>query len=239
MSGPPWPTLVLMPGMDGTGTLFAPFLAALPPDLPTRVLRYPPDRALGYPALEAIASAQLPDGDLVLLGESFSGPLAVALAAKLGPRVRGLVLCCTFVRSPSPFLRLVRPLTRWVPVEATPRWVLFRALLDPAGPPALRPLLLDAMAQVAPRALRERLHAMAGVDARAALATCRSHVLYLQAGRDRLVPSACGDLVLAVRPDATRLTLEGPHGLLQTLPSPCARAVVDFVRRSTGSPISA
>ena len=42
------PTLVLLPGMDGSGTLFEPFLRALPPDLPVKVLRYPGQDALSY-----------------------------------------------------------------------------------------------------------------------------------------------------------------------------------------------
>ena len=33
--------LVLLPGMDGTGDLFAPLLSALPPALRTIVVRYP------------------------------------------------------------------------------------------------------------------------------------------------------------------------------------------------------
>ena len=34
------PTLVLLPGLDGTGTLFAPFLEARGADIPTVVERY-------------------------------------------------------------------------------------------------------------------------------------------------------------------------------------------------------
>src|SRR5271169_7208806 len=35
------PTLVLMPGLDGTGSLFERFACALPPNVRTRIIKYP------------------------------------------------------------------------------------------------------------------------------------------------------------------------------------------------------
>ncbi|WP_228488314.1 hypothetical protein [Caenimonas koreensis] len=46
-------TLVLLPGMDGTGDLFAPFIAAWKG--PVHVVRYPTDTALNYQELTAFA----------------------------------------------------------------------------------------------------------------------------------------------------------------------------------------
>ena len=47
--------LVLLPGLDGTGLLFADFVANLASDIDPIVVRYPPDVPLGYAELEAIA----------------------------------------------------------------------------------------------------------------------------------------------------------------------------------------
>ena len=75
-------TLVLLPGMDGTGQLFAPFLAALGPEFRTRVVSYPVDQPLGYAELELLARAAIPArGPYVILGESFSGPIASMISA--------------------------------------------------------------------------------------------------------------------------------------------------------------
>ena len=41
-------TLVLLPGIDGSGELFAPFVEALGPQVPVVVVRYPGERALGF-----------------------------------------------------------------------------------------------------------------------------------------------------------------------------------------------
>ena len=74
--------LVLLPGMDGTGDLFAPLLSALPPALRTIVVRYPCDRPLAMPNWRRTRARAPQDQPFVLLGESFSGPIAAAIAAR-------------------------------------------------------------------------------------------------------------------------------------------------------------
>jgi pimeloyl-ACP methyl ester carboxylesterase len=88
--------LVLLPGMDGTGQLFDDLVAALGPGVETVVVSYPPDPALDYAQLEIIARSNLPPYQpFVLLGESFSGPIAVSIAASAPQNLRGLILCCS------------------------------------------------------------------------------------------------------------------------------------------------
>jgi len=88
--------LVLLPGLDGTGELFAPFVGALT-GIDTRVIAYPADRAMDYPEHEGFVRDKLPrDEDYFLLAESFSGPIGISIAATAPPRLRGLILCGTF-----------------------------------------------------------------------------------------------------------------------------------------------
>lgn len=101
--------LLLLPGMDGTGRLFAPLLAALPPDIDGEPVAYPPDEPLGYEGLlPLVEAAAARGGDFVVVGESFSGPLALLLAARSPPGLRGVVLCATFIRFPLPVPALPR-----------------------------------------------------------------------------------------------------------------------------------
>ncbi|UUZ51553.1 alpha/beta hydrolase [Massilia sp. B-10] len=44
-----------------------------------------------------------------LLGESFSGPVAIALAAERPPMLLGLILSCTFARNPLPISTGAQP----------------------------------------------------------------------------------------------------------------------------------
>ena len=103
--------LVLLPGLDGTGELFAAFIDALG-GFATQIVSYPPDRAMTYAEYESFVRAKLPaDEDFVLLAESFSGPIGISIAAAAPPRLKGLILCGTFASNPlpvfGPFAKLV------------------------------------------------------------------------------------------------------------------------------------
>jgi pimeloyl-ACP methyl ester carboxylesterase len=105
--------------MDGTGELFAPFVAALGAGFEVRTVRYPGDHCGGYRELEEIARQAIPaDRPYILLGESFSGPIAISIAASAPGQLRGLVLCCTFARNPRPALAALKPFIGALPFKA-------------------------------------------------------------------------------------------------------------------------
>ena len=78
------PVLIVLPGMDATGTLHDGFINAMAArGIAASVIAYPHDRPLDYRQLLPFVQAALPrDVPFVLLGESFSGPLALAVAAR-------------------------------------------------------------------------------------------------------------------------------------------------------------
>ena len=216
--------------MDGTGDLFAPFVDALGPGAAVTVVRYPRDQSLGYDALEAHARAALPTrGPFVLLGESFSGPIAIRLAASQPAGLAGLVLCCTFARNPWPAFSALSPLVGLLPMAHTPMAVLGPALLGRDSSPPLRSALRAAMAQVSSASLRARLRAILSMDASLLLRDTRLPTLDLRGARDRLVPASAARLVRLLRPDAQVVDIDGPHGLLQTRPHEAARAIGAFM----------
>lgn len=223
-------TLVLLPGMDGPGDLFEPLLQSLPRNLSVIVVRYPTQDLLNYSQLGAIAEEALPsEGPLILLGESFLGPIAIALATKLGGRVSALILCCTFARSPSKFLKRIAPLSRLVPFELAPIWATAPILLGSNASLELRDLLRMALHKVSPAVLRGRLREIATVDVTQQLLTCEMPILYLCATQDALVSSASMDEMLMLCPSIRVANLEGPHCLLQMSPSLAANAILDFI----------
>src|ERR1051325_2082913 len=96
-------TVVLLPGLDGTGTLFRPLLDHLPPELHPLVVTYPPEEPIGYDELLPRVLDHLPTSTpFVLLGESFSGPLALMVAARSPTGLRVVIVCASFVRNPLP-----------------------------------------------------------------------------------------------------------------------------------------
>src|SRR5262249_28255215 len=158
--------LLLLPGMDGTGRLFEPLLPFLPPSLVAAVVAYPTDRPCGYAELLPRVEAAIPDGQqFVILGESFSGPLALLLAPRQPPGLRGIILCASFVRSPFPFVaRWFRGLIRPWWFRVVPRWLIRRALLGRFDEPALAQMVEAAIAGVQPAVLAARARAILEVD---------------------------------------------------------------------------
>lgn len=97
--------LVLLPGLDGTGGLFAPFIDAVSSKFDVQVVHYPKEQVIGYKDLVNLAHDALPkDDSYFVLGESFSGPIAIALATDVPLLMRGMIRCCTFARNPRPIL---------------------------------------------------------------------------------------------------------------------------------------
>lgn len=224
------PTLVLLPGMDGTGEMFAPFVAALGSQCQVMCVRYPGNAAWGYAQLEAQVRAQLPTtGSYVVVGESFSGPIAVMLSATPPPGMVGVVLCCSFVRNPRPQLAVFRGLLAMLPMRATPVAVMAPVLLGKYATAELLRALAGALAQVTPETLRARLRGVLQVDARASLAAAQVPILYLQAKQDRLVPAGAAAEVASCLPSTTFVSIDGPHLLLQACPGPAAHAVIHFM----------
>ena len=221
--------VVLLPGMDGSGLLFADFAVALAPEIATIVVSYPTDAAIGYAELEAIAREQLPvNGPYFLLGESFSGPIAVSIAASSPEGLCGLILSCSFVRNPRPFLGWLRPVVPFMPTRfpgALSSWLL----LGRFSSQPLRSALGKALSLLSPRALCARVAAVIGVDVTAELARICVPVLYLRATEDRVIPPSATAVVLRSLPAVAVVDLDGPHFLLQTAPVASARRVKEFV----------
>ena len=228
--GVPMITLVLLPGMDGTGELFGPFIAALDGEFNVKVVSYPTTAPLDYSELESFARAELPaEGPFVLLGESFSGPIAVCLAASAPHRLKGLILCCTFVRNPRPIFAGMRSLVGILPVALAPVRLLSHLLLGSFSTAPLRTALVKSLAQVSAPALRARLRSVLQVDVSAKLSAVTVPTLYLRASSDRLVPPSASALISQLAPRSRVVQLEGPHFLLQAAPALGAEAVRSFL----------
>lgn len=228
--------LVLLPGLDGTGRLFAPLLQALPAHLRPTVVRYPPDVPLSYPALRERVRAELPrDGPYLLVGESFSGPVALWLAATAPEGLRGVVLAGSFVRSPAPLSALLAPFAAWVRMP-TPAWALRLALAGRDAPASLCQAVHDAVTSVDRRVLAQRAQEVLRVDARAALRACPAPLLYLAGRRDLIVPLRVARSLRRLRPDLELHVLDAPHLILQRQAAVAAELIAAFAARCAARP---
>ena len=223
------PELVLLPGLDGTGLLFARLVEALDNRVRTRVVAYPPDKPLGYEALAARVADSLGPERVVLLGESFSGPVAVMIAARWPDRVAGLILAGTFTRSPLPPF-LVR-LGATLKPRRIPDLLIRSKLMGWRDDPALFSVLRRIADTSSPSVIRRRLREIAAVDVGRDLARVGAPVLVLHGDRDRLVPQRSVRNALQGNPRAAHRLLDAPHMVLQFRPAEAAREIAAFVRR--------
>jgi len=227
------PSLVLLPGLDGTGDFFLPLLEALGEAVSTRVVRYPVAGAYDYATCQQLVRAALPtDGPYVLLGESFSGPVAISLAAQAPQGLAGVILCCTFAGNPRPRLAFIRPLLPFLRFHGTglslrlSRFLVLGRWITPA----IRELHQKILSSVPAKTIRSRLEAVADCDVRAALASVRLPILCLVATHDRLIPRAAARLIQQQAPAATVIEIDAPHCLLQCEPRPAAAQIRRFLQ---------
>lgn len=224
-------SLVLLPGMDGTGIFFRDFAAAIESEVRPIVVAYPDDPSLGYAELEPIARAALPrDEPFLILGESFSGPLAISLAASNPRGLLGVILCVTFARSPHPLLPLVTSILKPFPPVRLPRFIQHRNLFGRFDSPRLRAQLREVRSRGSSETQKARLEAVAAIDVTGKLRRVTIPILDLRGKEDRVVSSASGRYIRKIRPDVSVADLDAPHLLVQAVPQEALAAIKAFVR---------
>lgn len=228
---PPTPRhhALLLPGLDGTGRLFRPFTDLRPPQFRADVLAYP-DAVHSYGAAEELVASHLAqlEGRVLVIAESFSGPVAVRLATKLEHRISAVVLVASFVRSPVPTLARAMP-WRVVFSIRPPALALRQALLGPDCDDSLVHEMQGVLAKLPARTLAQRIRAVLDVDVSEQLRACSVPILYIAGRDDRLVGARGLAGIHAVRPNLEHVELDAPHLVLQRSPAAAWRAIERFV----------
>lgn len=225
-------TLVLLPGLDGTGNLFSNFVLSLPPSLDARIVRYPTDRLLSYTDLFSFVVEGVPQTQpFVLLAESFSTPLAVRLAATNPAGLKGLVICAGFIRNPvRGWQRYMKTLVYTSVFQIPPpRFVIEFFLIGTHAPRELRDDVRRTLRSVSPKVVALRVRAVMGCDAAEQLVRVRVPTLYLQAEQDRLVSKSSFQEIQELKPDTVFASIAAPHLVLQREPRKAAELIAHFV----------
>lgn len=210
-------TLVLLPGMDGTGLLFAPVVRALPEWVKPVIVCYPGDRPLDYRGhLELVMAALPTDQPFALLGESFSGPLALMAAAQRPRGLCGVILCATFVSWPLQLPACVAGLAVALGLFRLKSTRLFsRIVMGGNASVELKELFTKILARLPPEVLGARARAVMCVNCTEELRSCPVPVLALISDRDRIVSSRCGEMMQQIRPNMVTNHFDSPHLILQ------------------------
>ncbi len=216
-----------MPGFDGTGELFAPLQAFLGID--AVVIRYQDEQI--FDDYVASVAKQLPDKGAVLIAESFSGPVALALMARYPERIRCAVLCATFAVSP---FRFLTRLSRFVPSLFFQHGPVQTRMLkaycfNKESDPVLIAKVVSVARSMPADTIKSRLKVLAGIDLRPLLPRIELPVLYLQALQDKVVSQHLSRELVQGLPNATVREVDAPHVLLQSRPEECAAAIRSFI----------
>ncbi|MBV9226597.1 MAG: alpha/beta hydrolase [Acidobacteriaceae bacterium] len=220
--------IVLLPGMDGTGTLFEPLLACLPPVCDVQIIGYPAERHLTYEQLEAYVLERLPTGrSFLLMAESFSGPLALRLTERIGPDLRAVILVCSFASRPLGWWGLLLsrlPLGLMLRLPL-PDLILRYFLLGRTASDALVRRTREVISAVNQEVLVARLRQALTVDYGARAILCSTPVIALYATNDRLLGRRACQSISKMCPRATVQAISAPHFALQSVPADVVRTL--------------
>lgn len=217
--------IVLLPGMDGTGELLTVLADRLSKARPVQVIAYPREQPLSYAELIAYVLARVPDRRYAILGESFSGPIAINIAAG-DKRVTGLILAASFARHPLP--SFLAAFVGAMDLNRLPKSLITAALMGANATPGLKANLSRILASLPRHVVRARARAALNVDARDHLREISCPVMCLHGRNDRLVRKRSVDEIVAAQPRCQVRTLDAPHMLLSTHAEAAADAINDF-----------
>lgn len=219
--------LVLLPGMNGTGELFAEFLSYYDGD--HLVISLPVSGPQDHATLADVINNQLPTEDYILLAESFSGGIVPELLKLEPTHMKGVIFVASFLSSPRSYLIGVAKLLPIKALSSLPLSNIAHRLLF-LGQEATKPLLskfVNVIKSTPKQVLSSRLEVMKMQQL--PQITFDIPAIYVQALSDRLIPSQKSREFSKVFTNIKYIEIEGPHFILQAQPKESARFVTEAI----------
>jgi pimeloyl-ACP methyl ester carboxylesterase len=222
--------VVLLPGLDGTGILFRPFIELLSREIKVQVISYPADNKMSYTELVGFVLSKLPKEDFILVGESFSGPITYQVALHKPEHLRSVIFVATFLSAPK---KKLLNLTKILPVKLffnmpIPNVIVKKYLFGSGIADEIIKLFKKSLKIVPSGVLSFRLNEISRLKGNQQ--PCDIKATYVQATDDKLVPDSSVEEFRKVCKNLTILRVEGTHFILQTNPSACAEIVENEIR---------
>jgi pimeloyl-ACP methyl ester carboxylesterase len=227
------PQLLMLPGMPGTDALFKHLVEELEDHFEASTVSYPSDEPLGYNQLINLVTSRIPkEKPYFILGESFSGPLAIMAASKYPENLLGIILVATFVTSPMPrWIYRLKRYARGRILDMRPRPLIIDRLLGKDCPENTRRWVHESLPRLKNDVLTARIEAVLDVNVREELKSLQAPILYIAGSGDWLIGKKCIDVIWLCRPDVEIRVLDGVHMILQTNPKEAASVIKEFCGR--------
>ncbi len=218
--------VVLLPGMDGTGDLFDSVLNDLT-EYDCLVIPLPSTDQQDYVSLVEYVKSKLPEGECVLVAESFSGPIGAYLAQE--EKVKGIVFVATFLTPPSKFLLAMSQL---LPIKFLSKLPGSGLVLQSMmfGHQATKELLNQFQSiidHIDIKVLKSRLKAMRSLKFNGKELNTPS--IYILPIKDRLVSKSKHHEFIKYFNQVQVKEVNGPHFVLQTNPKECAQIISELI----------
>lgn len=216
--------VVLLPGLHGSTALFESFVALAPAWARCIPVPLPTLGDQGIAGLARTLEAEVGSLDgFVLVAESYSGPIAARLAARLGEKVALLALCNPLVELSGGLPEgLAATAASW---RALPAWSAAAILAD--GDNALGSAALEEIRALPGAILEARLAAAFTAMSEELAPFLAPPLLAILGTRDRLVPPEGTRALLKGVPFASVVELDAPHLVVQTKPREVWDAISD------------
>ena len=226
-------TLVLLPGLNGTAGLFDPLLAVATDEYELMVISYPTHEVKSYAELTDYVLEKISaiEGRFVVVGESFSGPIAVFLAANHIRGLSGIILVATFIHPPYFSFFKYLPWTLIFKLAKPVYWL--RIKVSNANKANILKAASIELQKVKPPVLAARVKAALTVDAVSSLEKVNIPVVYFRANYDVVVPAWNVKKILTVKPDVKVISFNTHHFLLQSAPHAAWQTISNLCRKFT------
>lgn len=230
-------TLVLLPGLDGTGELFHDLITELNDNLNIVTVSYSQEETI-EDYLSSINEKIGHNEQVILLAESFSGPIALHFITNHPEKIK----CCIFSASFSktPFLSVCKTaafLPNWFFKNTSfQKFAIKHYCYGKYFTPSLGERTQKVINKISSTSIKQRLLLLSKQQSHNLIKDKNHNIvmpcLYLQADKDRIVRKFLSNALCKALPNINKKTINGPHLLLQTKPKESAKAILSFVNNS-------
>lgn len=221
----------MLPGFDGSGQLFRPLIDALGASCHCVPVRYANhSQVSGY--VDQIKKTCRDQGPVIVVAESFSGPLAVELMADPDSPVVAGVLSATFAKPPLALIISLAQKLRLasLTLPAVSEQVLRLFCLNGVRDIGLIREIVSVVRKVDAPVMESRITALTHMDATERLPQVTQPVLLLHAAEDRVLRRRFSAHLSEGLANVREVTVPGPHLLLQASAQACAAQIAHFIR---------
>jgi len=216
--------IVLLPGLDGTGSLFEELIKSLGEDNEVEVISYEDISGQSFVDQAKEVEMRVTDMDVLLVGESYSGRVAYELNQLLGSRVRAIVFIASFISSPS----LLSKFAGLLPVALLKQNFLSTYLLKVFGfngkaTQKQTNSVFNSLKMANRSKLKARLKNIATLSNPPNTINC--HVTYIRPTRDLLVSNRSVNNLKSLCTNFHVTSVSGGHFIAQSAPMACAKVI--------------